>query len=763
MQEVILYIQPQLRTGTTQDFVRADLIEPELITLTQVIQDVKEIDKIFTDYSRTFNLPASKKNNILFKRWYNPDIVGFDNQIMANARIELNHLPFKEGKIRLESVTMKHNKPSLYKVTFFGSTVAITELFGDDELSSLDWLDNFNHTYNTTNVKAGLDTGLDFTVDSVSYTDAIIYPLITHSQRLIADSVNNLDNGGNITVNTTNRTRRGVVPEDLKPAITVKLILKAIEQKYGITFKTGEFFDSAAMTNMYLWLHRNKGKIITSGVWESYSDSYNCTSATAIECTYATDSTSVAAQSLGFFKVAEGILFWKRFIPDTFQFALEDTTLYVLEITPTSGFVNALYDLELTVNGGDSLISASSLQGTNLIALRIGGTSGLDINTLCAEYGNSFNVVGRLSSLEPIQFQAKFTLDRKVDILDFNTGVTTVYDYTAELTSASSTLQPTDSVLQITRRIPKIKVLDFLKGLFKMHNLTAFLNMHNQIVVKTLDSFYSGGDTLDLTEYVKTDERTVGKTEPFSEIDLEYKEPQTILAQEFLNTNNRRFGKAEFISDLKSSEKYEVEAPFEHMLYERLPRLGAGALSSSQITDIQYGLHTDENEEPTVGAPLIFYGIYKSVSYGLNFVDGSRPETKNALLPEGDTPNTRYSLSNFWMPHNANALGIPITTTTKSPPPHNLNFGSEINSYDLTDFGGINNSLFQLYYQNYITRVFNKRTRLFNYKAILPLNILLKLSLDDTIIVQERAFTINKMTTKLQSGETEFELLNEPT
>jgi hypothetical protein len=42
------------------------------------------------------------------------------------------------------------------------------------------------------------------------------------------------------------------------------------------------------------------------------------------------------------------------------------------------------------------------------------------------------------------------------------------------------------------------------------------------------------------------------------------------------------------------------------------------------------------------------------------------------------------------------------------------------------------------------------------------IRILIKLSLDDKIIVGTREFTINKMTTKLQSGETELELLNEP-
>ena len=189
MQKVILYIQPQLRTTTTaQDYVRVDLMEEDLITLTQVIQDVKNIEKVFTDYSRTFNLPASKTNNKIFKYWYNPDVEGFDNQIMSNARIELNHFAFKEGKIRLESVTMKHGEPSLYKITFFGNTVKLNDLIGEDSLTTLDWLNNFNHVASNVNVKDALQNGLNFTVSSVSYPDAIIYPLIAHSQQYIYDA-----------------------------------------------------------------------------------------------------------------------------------------------------------------------------------------------------------------------------------------------------------------------------------------------------------------------------------------------------------------------------------------------------------------------------------------------------------------------------------------------------------------------------------------------------------------------------------------------
>ena len=81
------------------------------------------------------------------------------------------------------------------------------------------------------------------------------------------------------------------------------------------------------------------------------------------------------------------------------------------------------------------------------------------------------------------------------------------------------------------------------------------------------------------------------------------------------------------------------------------------------------------------------------------------------------------------MPHHANELGSASTA-----PSINLNFGSEIDTYNLTDYGGNNNSLFQLNYEDYITDVYSKKARLYK---------------------------INSMTTKLQSGETEFELLND--
>ena len=114
MQQIQLYIEGQ----------RVDMFDDESVSITQSIQNVKDIGKVFTDFSRTFSLPASKTNNKIFKHYYNFNIEGgFDARTKKSSNIELNNIPFRDGKIKLEGVDLKNNKPHTYKITFFGSTV----------------------------------------------------------------------------------------------------------------------------------------------------------------------------------------------------------------------------------------------------------------------------------------------------------------------------------------------------------------------------------------------------------------------------------------------------------------------------------------------------------------------------------------------------------------------------------------------------------------------------------------------------------------
>jgi hypothetical protein len=738
MQELILYIKPQQRDKTDQNFVKVDLFSDENVSLTQVIQDVRDIDKVFTDFSRTFNIPASEKNNKLFKHWYNPDVKGFDANIQSDAKIELNYQPFREGKIRLQEVKMKDNRPHTYKVTFFGKTVSLNNLFGEDKLNNLVWMDNFKLPSLTANVLTGLQTGHNITVDSVTYNSAIIYPLITHTQRYIYDDSANFTDVGNLSDDSTNDKTRGVFPEDLKPAIKASLVIKAIEEQYGITFKTGEFFDSTEFSNLYLWLHRDKGKIETKNSLVIDSTAFTCggnpVSGSDEPSNIVSSSNLCALYTAAPTQFTNGV--YK--VTKTTNFATDNYNfLYQVSIAPASGFTSVIYDI----------IIFDSLTGDTLAFETNTGTGSkqilLDTSSNPMAIGESKHITTRIeTTAASFEFQATITVGQTV--------TETVGSPLSDLcffVSNSANVPVTIDDIRPTEQVPDIKVLDFLKGIFKVFNLTAFLDSSDRVVVKTLDNFYGDSTTThDISKFIVKDEHTVSEALPFSNIKFEYPEPKTKLAQAFLNLNNTEYGSLNFIADASQKRKYEVLPPFEHMLFERL------ADGTTKVnTDVQYGLAVDEDDNSVKTAPLLFYGIYNtSISTPINYVDSTRPVTSSSGI-------TNTTINNYWMPHNANELG-----TTSTAPAFNLNFGSEINSYTLTDYGGSNNSLFQKFYQSYIQRVFNTKTRIFKYKAVLPLKFLLTYSLADKIFVTGRAFTINKITTDLQTGRSTLELLNEP-
>ena len=203
---------------------RIDLFSDESINVTQSIQNVRDISKIFTDFSRSFTIPASKTNNKIFKHYNNKNIVGgFDARKKVDARLEINNKPFREGKIKLDGANLKDGSVASYKITFFGNTVNLKDLLAEDKLETLDWLDNFSVNYSATDIREALQTGKTISFNQTVYPNAIVAPLITNTTRLFYDSVDTYDpypnaNGGNTYYVDTydQNTHSGVYFEELE-------------------------------------------------------------------------------------------------------------------------------------------------------------------------------------------------------------------------------------------------------------------------------------------------------------------------------------------------------------------------------------------------------------------------------------------------------------------------------------------------------------------------------------------------------------------
>ena len=698
MQKLQLYISNE----------RIDLFKDEQVSFNQSIQNIKDPAKIFTEFTQTFTVPASKTNNKIFQHYYNFNITGgFDARNKVDANIELNNVAFKQGYIRLDGVDLKLNKPYAYRITFFGETINIKDILREDKLGALSDLNQFNLTYDATNIKAKLQ----------NTTNAILCPLITagasHGEppknfsRLYYDSQTHGTDNGNLYWHTGGGTNsNGVYWEDLKYAIRLYEIIEAITASYPSLVFTDDFFSTsnAEFYNLHMWLHRKKGLVEPAAQVTTFP-----TLVTGFPSSGAGSKTTVVDGS--------GLIINSGLLP---------TILQQLTIETTS---SEPYDVIINRNG---TVWASLTQQT--------GDNTYDPADIGFMDAAVYNIIIRVS--------ANITFSKiEWDLAGFDSGTGWNETYDTGTFSATANVE-----FIITEQIPDMKIIDFLTAIFKMFNLTAFYVSNRQdadfgkIKVQKLDDFYTAGTSYDISEYVDTKTNQVNVALPYREIDFSYEGTGTLLALQYQQLQNKVWGSEGFTGNATVGNNfdapnpiYKVTIPFEHLQYERLVDANTTLSAPNNETTIQYGYFVDDNYEPYFGKPLIFYPIRQTGS-------GTTP-----ISFQDDLSGNHSELTSYYIP--SNSLSIDPTTSTK-----NLNFYLEINEYTLdTNFTG---TLFEENYLEYIQDIFNSKRRLTKLKAYLPLKIIYNLNMNDRVVINNQSYNINNLTTNLITGESNMELLN---
>ena len=697
MQKLQLYI-----SGT-----RVDLFKDETVSFTQSIQNVKDIAKIFTEFSKTFTLPASPTNNKLFKHYNNFNINNtFDARNRVDAKIELNNIPFKKGTIRLEGTELKKNKIYAYKVTFFGQTVNLKTLLEDDELADLPDLDQYSLDYTDSNIRAKL----------IATPSSIITPLITHTTQLFYDSGTTGD--GNLHFVDASSSNQ-VKWSQLKFAIRLYEIIQAIEAKYtiangydsNIVFST-DFFNTsnAPFYNLYMWLHRKKGEVEPA---QQVSLQFRQVSFPNIPYSTVSPPGQQTSASNGAITVIGDLV--------TYPNSISGHSLSFIPAN-TSTVYNIIVYRGSTIHFQESNVSNTKIYTESDFTITAG----------------TYTVF--IASATTLQFASG---NIRWEITGNLGGEIINGTWADEYRTAAQFTTTTTFQFSILQQIPKMKIIDFLTSIFKMFNLTAFIDDTGTIVVKTLDSYYSTGkgvvvgtEAWALDEYIDTSKSQVNVALPFKEIGFQFKGLKTFLAVQYNQLENSSWGSLAYSLEQAKytapGDSYLVEIPFEHMQYERLVNQTGGA-----STDIQWGWSVNDNKESFHGLPLIFYAIQQSgsstpISFGLD-------------------SGTKVSLNTFIIP--SNSLAINPSTSKK-----NIHFQNETNEY--TNSTAFTETLFSEYYENYISDVFNNSRRLTKIDAFLPLKIIYNLELNDRVSIGNQKYLINSLKTDLINGKSSIELLN---
>ena len=687
---------------------RVDLFKDETVSLTQTIKNVKDIAKVFTEFTQTFSVPASRTNNKIFKHYYNFDISGgFDARKKSAARIELNDLPFKDGKIALQGVELKNNLAHTYKITFFGNTVDLKDILTDDQLSSLSFSDYYDRLYDFSTVTGVMQDGLT----------PFIVPLITHTNRLTYNSGSHVAFDPEATINNLyhqgsgSPSQNGVYWNEFKYAVRLQNIIEAIQTKYDITF-SDDFFNDAnneQFSTLYMWLHRKSGSVERP---------------TQVDFVYTRLTDLVPVQQQGISSVSNGVITVN--IPNN---GLEPNSL-VINLTTLSP---NNYSVQVIRNGGLVVGELNSVSGNQTLTILAGQDGFQNNSTYIIQIGgvvtfNANDIDVFVNALAPSGVSA---VDTYHNSLQFGTNQSKEFN--------------------IVEQIPKMKIIDFLSGLFNMFNLTAYVDGDGTIVVRTLDSYYADSTQVyNIDKYLDTTKSTSDVALPYNKINFSYKGLGSLLAKQFEQLTNSGWGSLSYTLDGDifdaPSEPYEIEVPFEHMQFERLYDQGNSPPTS---TDVQWGYSVNENLQSYIGEPLLFYGI--SITNGTNI------RIRDTVINNNVADITRYII-----PSNSFSIA-------PSKSRFNIHFQNELNEYLANEPDGLvagdnalgfTDTLFENDYKEYIQDVFNFRRRLIKITAFLPMKVYYNLQLNDLIQLGQDSYKINSMKTDLTTGKTEFELLN---
>ena len=576
-----------------------DLFSDEQISITLQLQNISDISALFADYTQSFTIPASPRNNQILQHYYRTDLTSsLDWKARQEGYIEINNLPFRYGTFQLEEVQMKQNAPYSYSLSFFGSVVNLTDLFGEDYLYDLD-LSALDHTYDGATIEQGINGSgnMPLTAGGTAGTN-IIYPCITPVRNWQYAVHGSSADEDDIKYNNAGGHKHGINYYEVKPAVACTQIIAAIEARYGITF-SGFFDDNDEFQKLYMWAHRRAG-------W-MYQNQPNAMKYQKVNFTATTSSNFDLANDTYDVPVGEG---------GDWYFQIDIATLS--QAANIAIYINGAYRTSQVISAtGTYYFDDIKVQEGEKISLRI--KSNDNSTALTYEAARWF---GRLDE----------------------GGASPVLKFESRAPSATIAVE-----VRVSELMPEQKIAEFLIGLIKMHNLVFVPVSNTEFSVYQLDDYYANSTDQSWDEYMDIRETSVLRPEIYRRIQFKYQEAGAILGEEYRLQNGVGYGdlRADFEFD---GEEFEVELPFEQLMWERLQNVEF----DYQTEKILVGKSIDRNLEPYVGAPMLFYATAEFA------LDGDSGQETIGFIDES---NTDTELTQIWYCNTSSQFSVNDETT----------------------------------------------------------------------------------------------------
>lgn len=643
---------------------RVDLFNDEKISVTSSVQDIADISKVFTDYSQSFTIPASTKNNAIFAHWYENSVAnGYDARLRADGYIELDTIPFRRGKIQLEKANLLKGQVDNYTITFFGSLISLKDAFNNRKLKELDF-SSIPFSYNGTAVQNKVSGDVNSDVK---------FPLITSLNRWTY-----LDNGAQ----DIHKTNSPVNASDLFPALRVSKIFDIIASNLGITF-SGSFLSDLRFTRAFLWLKNGEAFALN---------------AAPVKINF--DAKTGVGLPLALFDLPSDTFGYDGGFVDTPNGTVQgDLVLANIKITFTTAGINCKLHVfyEGVQQSVVDLVTTTTQQTINIILTDIGNYSFYVSAASIITFNAEFNYVARGN--DPVTFER---IENSVQ--------------------ATQTANQTTSLnLDLANYMPDIKAEDFFSGILKMFNLTCYSEQAGVFRIEQLESWYNDGQIRDVTPFIITDTTDIERMTSYKNINFNYEKSENFLSVQYKQNSPTEYGDLVYQLDIDGGD-YTIKLPFENLLFQKF---------TGSTLQVGYALKTDFR--PYTPKPIILYDYGTLQACDIHFNNGTT--TPRLLTYNMFGQDTLISGLNY-----------------------TLNWGIEQSSFtDQLE----ERTLFNQYYENYISNIFNFRARKLKLKARMPISLITNLKLNDRLVIRDKRYTINSFTTDLTTGLVDLELMTD--
>jgi hypothetical protein len=538
----------QIRTTINSGYTYLDLYKNEPVFLSLSFAEIQDITKKNSNFSKSFALPGSKNNNLIFNFFY--DLNAIPTTFNPNNKFEASLLwdgwEIMNGYIRLNGTVMS-NGEIIYQITFYNQVGDLMANIGDKFLVDLN-LEYLNHPYSEEVIlQSNYDPNLFPLTGTTDYSyqnGKTMWGLFNIGYNYISGSTVDATStplvqftpttfGNSYTAATGNFDFSGTPVHDYyyKPAIQIKELYEEIVREAGYIVES-DFFNTAYFKRFYMPL-----KFVNEGIY----------SRNAIQACYTvTDAVIPPLESPNnrfFIQQTSGVTC------NTLNFSAtsgEYSTLYI----PAE--YSGTYTIRFTFDVKSGFPCTGNIYTDPKLELTWVGPLGVDPVLLYSNIICSNTVVN-------VSFEQTFTFTGEGEFSFFFLGEgVQVTNYVQEFVGSLPTFIPVGTEINYDKEFPAndYKQIDFITSVNKYYNLVVVPNPDKQdyLIVEPLVDYVGKGEVLDWT--TKIDFNLNQSLYPTSALingtlDFQFKLDQDYANQDFNSQTNRIFGTDKFKLNLE--------------------------------------------------------------------------------------------------------------------------------------------------------------------------------------------------------------------